>query len=156
MKKLLLLVVAILGVATAYSQAWEYRSGENKFDGFKWQVAGTVGTGEFPYTTPGFGVRKTNLDQDIEFLIVDGGPSSTRDVIKIIVDNGDVYEGWISTSTSSNTDFFIHLTDEEELSLIKEIKNGSTLKMRVYNSYKTYDMVFSLRGSTAAINKLGL
>mgnify|MGYP003662655763 CR=1 FL=1 len=153
MKKLALVFALSLVALVSFSQTWVFEKAENKFDGFSMELAGVYGTGEFPYNRPEFGVR-TSDEYGTEFLLGSVG-YQYGSTVRMYVDNGEVYEFSFDTD-EANTLVFIYLGDKKD-EIISLLKNGSRLYIRIYSrSGAGEDFTFPLRGSTAAINKLGL
>jgi hypothetical protein len=148
--KNLFTIIAILFISLAYSQNWTYSAGSSKFEGFSYSYASVEGVGKFPYSSPVFAVRNS-LDFGVEIMLskINYSPSSGH--IKIYVDDSRVFYFDYSTSADKNTVF---LWDEEQrVELIKLLREGNRLFVRVYTGSGSYSYEFPLLGSTSSINK---
>ena len=155
MKKTITTLFALLIlVLSSYAQSWDYYTGGNKFEGFKYEVAAGMGEGKFPYNEPLFLIR--NSDKfGLEFMLSGINYCGDDDILKMYVDDGEVLKYYFSTSTDGQT-LFLNMTKEQEKQIVSLLKNGSKLYVRIYTNSNIWDYKFSLTGSTVSINKLSL
>ena len=153
MKRIILTIATVLSLTYSFSQVWEFTRHENKFEKTFFEAAGVGGEGEFPYNNPVLGIRKSKQN-GVEIMMAGvnyANADNTR--VKYYFDDGEAETTRISTSSDGQT-YFLYLNDQSKF--INQLKNGSKVYFRVYTSMGNYDYTFSLSGSTAAINKLGL
>ena len=153
MKRIILTIATVLSLTSSFSQVWEFIRHENKFESTFFETAGVTGEGDFPYNSPALGIRKSKKN-GIEIIMAGvnyANPDNTR--LKYYFDDGEAETTRISTSSDGQS-YFLYLNNQTKF--INQLKNGSKVYFRVYTSTGQYDYTFSLSGSTAMINKLGL
>ena len=153
MKRIILTITTVLSLTSLFSQAWIYAPHKNKFEGVSFEVAAAYGDGDFPYNSPILAVRKSEKT-GVEIMMSGVGyATAERTRIKYYFDDGEPETIRISTSTDGQT-YFLYLDNQTEF--INKLKTGSKVYFRAYTGTDQKDYTFSLSGSTAAINKLGL
>lgn len=155
MKKLILLLGFVFFTLSSNCQIWTYKSGGNAFDG-TYRTSSIIGKGdEFPYNDPVFVINVFRNEVNNPNIYLTNVPYAGCDnkSAKIVFDAEDrIY--YFSVKTNEETDsWFLHLYSQEEFDdFIKNIKAHSKMSIRLQSDCVKYDCVFSLNGSTAAIN----
>lgn len=161
MKKFLLFI--LLFPLVCYSQTWKYQSGGSDFDG-KYKSAYITGVGnEFPYNKPIMAINKFDKNDGFNFYISDAGYSQEGiglSVLFVFSNEPDtVYSTYdFSISNDGKTIFLKEFNDPNsdtkisQVEFIKKLQDASKVSVRVKDNYSQNDLVFSLSGSTNAIN----
>jgi hypothetical protein len=164
MKKLLSLS-ALLITLTLTAQSWTFSKGGNAFDG-TYKTSSVVGKGtEYPYKTPSIVINKFDNDKDkINFYLNGAGyhQDDTGLSIKWVFDNEPqtIYSSYSwSLSEDGKIIFFYSFnnpneksTKLEKIDIIDKLTKANKVSIRVNDNYGSNDLVFSLSGSTKAIN----
>tara|TARA_R110002033_G_C3895715_1_gene239404 strand:+ start:8686 stop:9879 length:1194 start_codon:yes stop_codon:yes gene_type:complete len=159
-KNTITIILCIISL-NIYSQSWKYESGGNAFDG-EYKVAYVIGTcSDFPYNKPGLFLNVFK-ERNLNFYIANSGYySSENDVEILFVFNNEpntiYYSNEISLSKDNETIFLSSFSsDNNEFisrnEFIEKLKKSSRLDVRIKSSYKNRDMIFSMSGSSNAIN----
>lgn len=164
MKKLLSLS-ALLITLTLTAQSWTFSKGGNAFDG-TYKTSSVVGKGtEYPYKTPSIVINKFDNGKDKINFYLNGAGYYSGDTglnIKFVFDNEPQIIYSISSSSLSKdgkTIFFDGFnnpneksTKLEKIDIIDKLTKANKVSIRVNDNYGSNDLVFSLSGSTKAIN----
>jgi len=153
MKRIILTIATVLSLTSLFSQAWIYTPHKNKFEGTSFEIAAAYGQGDFPYNSPILAVRKSEETGTEIMMTGVGYANADRTVLKYYFDDGEAETIRISTSTDGQS-YFLYVDNQTEF--INKLKTGSKVYFRAYTGTDQHDYTFSLSGSTAAINKLGL
>ena len=160
MKKLLFLLLIPL---VSFGQSWKYSEGGSAFDGkYKTSSIKCKGT-NFPYTSPTLVVNKFE-GENINFYISDGGFFQEKTGISVlwVFDNepDTIYStyDW-SISNDGKILFFKEFNNPEggsgklkPIEIIEKLTAANEVTVRMKDNYGSNDIVFSLSGSTKAIN----
>ena len=163
--KTLLSLSTLLITLTLTAQSWTFSKGGNAFDG-TYKTSSVVGKGtEFPYKTPSLVINKFDNDKDrINFYLNGAGyhQDDTGLSIKWVFDNEPqtIYSSYSwSLSEDGKIIFFNRFnnpkeksTKLEKIDIIDKLTKANKVSIRVQNNYGSNDLVFSLSGSTKAIN----
>ena len=160
MKKLILLLLFI--PILSFGQTWKFSEGGSAFDG-KYKTSSITGTGtNFPYTSPTLVVNKFD-GEDLNFYISNGGFFQEKTGISVlwVFDNepNTVYStyDW-SISSDGKILFFREFNNPDgsgklqPIELIEKLTVANKVTVRMKDDYGSNDIVFSLSGSTKAIN----
>lgn len=162
MKKTVLLIALLLSL-NFYSQGWKFNSGSSDFDG-NYKTSYVVGKGnKFPYNEPLLTINKFEKDETLNFYISGAGffREGTNARIMLVFSNEPdlIYSSYsISFSSDGKIVFLDTFNDPNSSSLIskyeilEKIKKATKLSVRASDKYGSNDIVFSLRGSTKAVN----
>jgi len=161
MKKLLLFT--LLFPLVCHSQTWQYQSGGSDFDG-KYKSAYITGVGnEFPYNKPIMAINKFDKNDGFNFYISDAGYSQEGTGLSVLFvfsnEPDTVYSTYdFSISNDGKTIFLKEFNDPNsdtkisQVEFIKKLQDASKVSVRVKDNFGKNDLVFSLSGSTKAIN----
>jgi hypothetical protein len=166
MKKLLLLLLFI--PLASFSQEWDFSIGKNDFDG-EYRTASVTGKGtDFPYNKPILVVNKYENENDFNFYVSNAGvfqsDLSTR--AKWVFDNEPetIYSTYdLSISNDGKVIFFNIFNDPKiegklgnttKIELIEKLLYSNKVSLRVESKFDSNDIIFSLKGSTRAINSV--
>ena len=160
MKKLILLLLFIPLVS--FGQGWTSDEGGNAFDG-KYKTSTVMGKGNnFPYNKPVLVINKFNGEQ-LNFYISGGGYFQEKTNIGVlwVFDNepDNVYStyDW-SISDDGKILFFKEFNSPDgtgklkPIDIIEKLMLANKVNVRMKDRYGANDIVFSLSGSTKAIN----
>ena len=160
MKKLILLLLFIPLVS--FGQTWKYSEGGNAFDG-KYKTSSVTGKGtNFPYDSPTLVVNKFE-GENINFYISNGGFFQEKTGISIlwVFDNepDTIYStyDW-SISDDGKILFFREFNNAKgpgklkPIDFIEKLMQANNVSVRMKDKYGANDIIFSLSGSTKAIN----
>lgn len=156
---------ALLITLTLTAQSWTFSKGGNAFDG-TYKTSSVVGKGtEYPYKTPSLVINKFDNDKDkINFYLNGAGyhQDDTGLSIKWVFDNEPqtIYSSYSwSLSEDGKIIFFNRFnnpneksTKLEDIDIIDKLTKANKVSIRVNDNYGSNDLVFSLSGSTKAIN----
>ena len=160
--KNLLFTLALLISFTSFGQTWKYSEGGNAFDGkYKTSIVTGVGT-NFPYTKPSIVINKFE-GKSINFYISDGGFFQDGTGIRVlwVFDNEpdilySVYD--YSISSDGKILFFAEFNNPDgsgklkPIDIIEKLTLANKVTLRMSDDYGSNDIVFSLSGSSKAIN----
>jgi hypothetical protein len=145
-------------------QSWIYSKGGSSFDGtYKTSLVEGKGN-EYPYKTPNLVINKFDNDNSINFYLKGAGffQDNTGLNIKWVFDNEPktIYSSYSwSLSNDGKTIFFSSFnnpnkksTKLEAIEIIDKLTRANKVELRVMDNYGTNDIVFSLKGSSKAIN----
>ena len=162
--KTLLSLSTLLITLTLTAQSWTFSKGGNAFDG-TYKTSSVVGKGtEFPYKTPRLVINKFDNDEQINFYLNGAGyfQDDTGLSVKWVFDNEPqiIYSSYSwSLSDDGKIIFFNRFnnpkeksTKLEDIDIIDKLTKANKVSIRVQNNYGSNDLVFSLSGSTKAIN----
>lgn len=161
MKKFLLFI--LLFPLISYSQTWKYQSGGSDFDG-KYKSAYITGVGtEFPYNKPIMAINRFEKDDSFNFYISDAGYSQEGTGLSVLFvlsnEPETIYSTYdFSISNDGKIIFLNEFNDPysdnkiSQFEFIKKLQVASKVSVRVEDNYGQNDLVFSLSGSTKAIN----
>ena len=160
MKKLILLLTLIPFIS--FGQGWTYSEGGNAFDG-KYKTSSVVGKGtNFPYNKPSLVINKFNGEQ-LNFYISNGGYFQEKTNIGVlwVFDNEPdiIYStyDW-SISDDGKILFFSEFNNPDgsgklnPVDIIEKLTLANKVTVRMKDKFGSNDIVFSLSGSTKAIN----
>ena len=161
MKEIILFFILLFQV-NLFSQSWNYKSGGNAFDG-KYKTSSIKGKGtDFPYNNPLLVINLFN-EQSLNFYIDNSGYFQDLDKTEILLsldtEKNIIYEcDYFSKSNDSKTIFlnsFINKQSEKKfstLNFIDKLKKANKLYVRIRDNYGKNDLIFSLKGSSKAID----
>jgi hypothetical protein len=161
MKKLLFTLAIFISFAS-FGQTWKYSEGGNAFDGkYKTSIVTGVGT-NFPYNKPSIVINKFE-GKDINFYISDGGYFQDGTGIRVlwVFDNEpDILYSTYDYSISSDGKilFFSEFNNPDgagklkPIDIIDKLTLANKVTVRMSDDYGSNDIVFSLSGSSKAIN----
>jgi hypothetical protein len=161
MKKLLLLVLLIPLIS--FGQAWTYSEGGNAFDG-KYKTSSVVGKGDnFPYNKPTLVINKFNDDEQVNFYISGGGYFQEKTNIGVlwVFDNepDKIYSTYDWSISDDGKILFFRAFNNPDgsgklkpVEIIEKLTLANKVSVRMKDKYGANDIVFSLSGSTKAIN----
>lgn len=156
-------LLAFLMVQFSFSQ-WKFNEGGNGFDG-KYKVASVEGIGtDYPYVDPILVINKFDRGSE-NFYIGESGywPEDSRISIRFYFDESEtVYKVYDWGHSSDNKQLFLRefgdpLNRGEKLSkyeMMDLLRKYSKVTFRIENEYGKNTLVFYLKGSSAAINKV--
>lgn len=156
---LLLLLFSLVGLSQGEmtnkfeSGDWGYTEIKSDFDG-DYRIAVTLGTGQFPYTDPMLLIREK--DSSIVILITEVANGYAGDYqIKLKFDGDSKIYEYNALVSASNEVWFLGIDYDTTLEITDKLKKHSSLSVRLSQGYgNSNDYYFSLRGSTATINRL--
>lgn len=163
MKKVVTPLVLFFIIITSEAQTWKYESGGSDFDG-KYKTSYVTGKGsEFPYKTPLMAINKFDKNDGFNFYISGAGYSQEDSGLKVLWvfsnEPDTIYSTYdFSISNDGKIIFFKEFNDpnsEDKMSsaeFINKLKTASKVSVRVKDNYGSNDLIFSLSGSTKAIN----
>lgn len=160
--KNLLLTLTLLFSFTSFAQAWKYSEGGDAFDG-KYKTSSVKGVGtKYPYTSPTLVINKFE-GKDINFYISNGGFFQEKTGISVlwVFDNEpdtrySIYD--YSISSDGKILFFTEFNNPNgsgkltPVDIIEKITLAKKVTVRMKDDYGSNDIVFSLSGSTKAVN----
>jgi len=161
MKKLLFTLALLISFAS-YGQTWKFSEGGDAFDGkYKTSIVTGFGT-NFPYTKPSIVINKFE-GKSINFYISDGGFFQDGTGIRVlwVFDNEpdilySVYD--YSISSDGKILFFTEFNNPDgagklkPIDIIEKLTLANKVTVRMSDDYGSNDIVFSLSGSSKAIN----
>jgi hypothetical protein len=166
MKNILsILLVSLLLPLMSFSQNWQYKAGGSAFDG-KYKTSYVQGVGnKFPYNKPLLTINKFDNQDEINFYISGAGyfQEGTNTSIRWVFNNepGIIYSTYsFSYSSDGQMLFLTEFNDPNsdnkisKYEFINKLKNASKVSVRTSDNYGSNDIVFSLNGSTKAINSV--
>ena len=160
--KNLLFTIALLVSFNSFGQTWKYSEGGNAFDGkYKTSVVTGVGT-KFPYKNPSLVINRFE-GKPINFYITEGGFFQEKTGISVlwVFDNepDKLYSTYdFSISADGKILFFTEFNNPDgsgklkQVDIIDKLTLANKVTVRMSDDYGSNDIVFSLRGSTKAIN----
>ncbi len=146
----------------SFGQTWQYSEGGNAFDG-KYKTSIVTGVGStFPYEKPSLVVNKFE-GESINFYITDAGYFQENTGVSVlwVFDNEPekVYSTYnFSISNDGKILFFLEFNNPDgsgklkPVDIIEKLTIGNEVTLRVSDDYGSNDIIFSLRGSSKAIN----
>ncbi len=158
----IILTLALLFSLSSLSQTWKYEAGGSTFDG-KYKTAYIQGSGnKFPYKTPSLVINKSE-GKSINFYISDGGFFQEKTGIRVlwVFDNEPekLYSTYdYSISSDGKTLFFAEFNNPDgsgklkPIDIIEKLTLANKVSVRMSDDFGSNDIVFSLSGSTKAIN----
>ncbi|MFC4268757.1 hypothetical protein [Polaribacter marinivivus] len=162
MKKLLTSITLLL-IINVNAQNWKFESGKSDFDG-KYKTSYVIGKGNnFPYNKPMLTINKFDKNENLNFYISGAGyfQEGTNAGIKFVFDNEPnvIYSSYSFTFSSDGKIIFFDTFNDPNSSFkiskyefLEKLKKASKLSIRTSDKYGSNDIVFSLTGSTKAIN----
>ena len=160
MKKLILLLTLIPFIS--FGQGWTSSEGGSAFDG-KYKTSSVVGKGtNFPYTKPVLVVNKFDGEK-LNFYISGGGYFQEKTSIGVlwVFDNepDTIYSTYdLSISDDGKILFFSEFNNPDgsgklkPVDIIEKLTLANKVTVRMKDKFGSNDIVFSLSGSTRAIN----
>ena len=160
--KNLLLTLSLLFTITSFSQNWKYSEGGDAFDG-KYKTSSVKGVGtKYPYTSPTLVINKFEGER-INFYIADGGFFQEKTGISVlwVFDNepNSRYSTYdYSISSDGKILFFTEFNNPNgsgkltSVEIIEKLTLANKVTVRMKDNYGSNDIVFSLSGSTKAVN----
>ena len=162
MKRITSLLIALFPFLLI-GQTWTFEEGGNPFDG-KYRTSSVVGKGtNFPYNKPSLVVNKFD-NGNINFYISNGGyfQSKTNIGVYWVFDNEPdiIYStyDW-SISNDGKILFFKQFNNPNDkntklqpIEIIDKLTTANSVSVRMKDMYGSNDILFSLSGSTKAIN----
>lgn len=162
MKTILLFLYVFLS-SLLLGQTWKYSEGGNAFDG-KYKTSSIKGKGtDYPYNSPALVVNKFE-GEDFNFYLSNAGyfQEDTGIGILWVFDNepNTIYSTYdFSISNDGKILFFNEFNNPDgslaslkSIEFIEKLTLANKVSIRVKNNYGSNDMVFSLSGSSKAIN----
>ena len=158
----IILTLTLLFSLSSLSQTWKYEAGGSTFDG-KYKTAYIQGSGnKFPYKTPSLVINKFE-GKSINFYISDGGFFQEKTGIRVlwVFDNEPekLYSTYdYSISSDGKTLFFAEFNNPDgsgklkPIDIIEKLTLANKVSVRMSDDFGSNDIVFSLSGSTKAIN----
>ena len=147
------MVAMVLGTLATFGQSWKYENRKDAFDG-DFQLAYVVGKGSFPYNSPLLAVRYRGREGlNIILTNVNSGLSGVES-IKMVFDNQDTVYEYVASTSDDGELWFVNESKDTIMWLANKFKTSSNVTIRLSTEYSHGDYEFTLRGSTAAINKL--
>ena len=156
------LTIALLFSLSSLSQTWKYEEGGSAFDG-KYKTAFVKGTGtKFPYQNPSLVINKFE-GKSINFYISDGGYFQKNTGIRVLWAFDNEPEKLYSTydyliSSDGKILFFSEFNNPDgsgklkPIDIIEKLTLANKVTVRMSDDYGSNDIVFSLSGSTKAVN----
>tara|TARA_B000000475_G_scaffold272038_1_gene271617 strand:+ start:40 stop:1311 length:1272 start_codon:yes stop_codon:yes gene_type:complete len=160
--KNILFTLALLISFNSFGQTWKYSEGTSAFDG-KYKTSIVTGAGNnFPYNNPSLVINQFE-GESINFYISDGGFFQEKTGIKVlwVFDNEPdrLYSTYdYSISSDGKILFFTEFNNPDgsgklkPVDIIEKLTLANKVTVRISDDYSSNDIVFSLRGSTKAIN----
>ena len=161
MKKLLLILLCFPMIG--FGQGWQYKEGSNVFDGaYRTSFVEGIGS-DYPYNAPLLCINKFDLSDDFNFYISRSGYFQEESDINIewVFDSEPniLYSiSAFSISPDRKILFLEEFTNPKKdhtikkIEIIEKLQKGNKVNIRISNKYGSNDLVFSLKGSTKAIN----
>ena len=157
MKKIYYSIILTVISLGSFSLKWTYNTGKSDFDG-TYKTASIYGSGgEFPYTKPLF-VINYFINGGINLYLTGAGYAGCDNKEAYLKFDKDEKTYKFNVTTNSNKDtWFIGYYKGNELDfstidLLSKLKNHSRLSVRLLSDCGQIDYLFSLNGSTPAIN----
>lgn len=157
MKKIYYSIILTVISLGSFGQKWTYNTGKSDFDG-TYKTASIYGSGgEFPYTKPLF-VINYFINGGINLYLTGAGYAGCGNKEAYLKFDKDEKTYKFNVTTNSNKDtWFISYYKGNELDfstidLLSKLKNHSRLSVRLLSDCGQIDYLFSLNGSTPAIN----
>jgi hypothetical protein len=160
--KNLLFTLALLISFTSFGQTWKYSEGGNAFDG-KYKTSSVSGVGtKYPYTSPTLVINKFE-GRAINFYISDGGFFQEKTGIGVLwVFDNEPNKRYSTYDYSISSDgkilFFTEFNNPDgsgklnPVDIIEKLTLANKVTVRMEDDYGSNDIVFSLSGSTKAVN----
>ena len=160
--KNLLFTLALLISFTSFGQTWKYSEGGNAFDG-KYKTSSVTGVGtKYPYTSPTLVINKFE-GRAINFYISDGGFFQEKTGIGVLwVFDNEPNKRYSTYDYSISSDgkilFFTEFNNPDgsgklkPVDIIEKLTLANKVTVRMEDDYGSNDIVFSLSGSTKAVN----
>lgn len=159
LKKIVVLILFLNFIKT-YSQNWHYESGTDSFDG-NYRTSYVIGKGDFPYNTPELCINVYN-EKDLNFYISSSGYYPTENDIKVMLQFNNepniIYtSNFVSLSKDKETIFLVSFKNELDSTynkhqIIKKLKKGSSLNLRIVTDFGDKNIYFSLKNSSKSID----
>ena len=161
MKKLLF-TLALFTSFASFGQTWKYSEGGNAFDG-KYKTSSVSGVGtKYPYTSPTLVINKFE-GRAINFYISDGGFFQEKTGIGVLwVFDNEPNKRYSTYDYSISSDgkilFFTEFNNPDgsgklnPVDIIEKLTLANKVTVRMEDDYGSNDIVFSLSGSTKAVN----
>jgi len=157
--KLLQLILFLLLSQFLYAQKWVYDISENKFDGDS-KYAYVIGTGDkFPYNTPRLYVNYFIDEKSLNIYIAKGGYSGCPNNLIYVIFEGEDQKYIFNASSNSENDIWFFKESLNTYSssisffdMFEKMKAYKTMYVRLVNDCYQTDLIFSLNGSSPAIN----
>ncbi|WP_142784067.1 hypothetical protein [Changchengzhania lutea] len=159
LKKVVILIL-FSNVINTYSQNWHFKSGKDAFDG-NYRTSYVIGKGEFPYNTPELYINVFN-ENDLNFYISSSGYYPTESDIKVMLkfnnDPNIIYtSNFVSLSKDKETIFLFSFKNKLDSTfnkheIIKKLKKGSSLNVRIATDFGDKNLYFSLTNSSKSID----
>ncbi|MCF6214010.1 MAG: rhodanese-like domain-containing protein [Flavobacteriaceae bacterium] len=158
----LLFAFTFLNILSLNAQTWEYKSGNNVFDGeYKTSSISGIGT-DYPYNRPILVINSFNKNT-LNFYISNAGYFQTLTEIKLfwILNNEskNIYSSSnFNISDDGKTLFFIEFKENKsgkllnKLDFIEKLKFANKVNLRIKTRLSQNDISFNLAGSNKAIN----
>jgi hypothetical protein len=145
--------ILLLLCFVSYGQ-WSYNSGISDFDGTYRTSSVTGRGGSFPYNNP---ILVVNKFENTEFSLYISGAGYSGCGNKVIFfkfnGNENIYESYSVKSDSNNESWFIgSMEDIQKFQLLELFMKHSSVSVRMQSDCGSKDYIFSLGGSTKAIN----
>jgi hypothetical protein len=163
--KTLLSLSALLITLTLTAQSWTFSEGGNAFDG-KYKTSSVIGKGtNYPYTKPSLVINKFEGEENINFYISGGGYFQEKTGISVlwVFDNepNKIYSTYDWTISSDGKILFFRefnnpdgLARLKPIDIIDKLTLANKVTVRMKDDYGSNDVVFSLSGSSKAINSV--
>tara|TARA_B100000767_G_scaffold274541_1_gene307875 strand:- start:1181 stop:2491 length:1311 start_codon:yes stop_codon:yes gene_type:complete len=161
MKNASLILLLIIPISV-FSQ-WRYVQTNDDFEGI-YRYSEVVGKGyDRTYDDPTLILRKYKKENSFDLYIDDAGYFTTNSKNNILIkfDNEDIFYLTEGLPSKDRSALFIYndiwkgkIGGEQinRIELLEKMMKGSKISVRLKTDYKTYDINFSLSGSTKAIN----
>lgn len=163
--KTLLSLSALLITLTLTAQSWTFSEGGNAFDG-KYKTSSVIGKGtNYPYTKPSLVINKFEGEENINFYISGGGYFQEKTGISVlwVFDNepNKIYSTYDWTISSDGKILFFREFNNPDgvarlkpIDIIDRLTLANKVTVRMKDDYGSNDIVFSLSGSSKAINSV--
>lgn len=163
--KTILSLSALLITLTLTAQSWTFSEGGDAFDG-KYKTSSVIGKGtNYPYTKPSLVINKFEGEENINFYISGGGYFQEKTGISVlwVFDNepNKIYSTYDWTISSDGKILFFRefnnpdgLARLKPIDIIDKLTLANKVTVRMKDDYGSNDIVFSLSGSTKAINSV--
>jgi len=155
-----LLPLLFMFIGHSHGQSWSYQDGENPFDG-KYKSSHVKGKGtEFPYNSPLLYVNYFEKSGAINIYIgACGYAGCDNNLIYVKFDDEEPIYVFDVTSNSEKSVWFLHETKDATTDyhlpayeFLQKLKKHNKVYIRASSDCGSNDMVFSLSGSTKALN----
>jgi hypothetical protein len=163
--KTILSLSALLITLTLTAQSWTFSEGGDAFDG-KYKTSSVIGKGtDYPYTKPLLVINKFEGEENINFYISGGGYFQEKTGISVlwVFDNepNKIYSTYDWTISSDGKILFFRefnnpdgLARLKPIDIIDKLTLANKVTVRMKDDYGSNDIVFSLSGSSKAINSV--